>query len=149
MPSPLPPFETFDHTADIGLIARGATLGEAFANAGRGLFSLMVDLDRIEERKQRRIEVEAEDVEGLLVAWLAELLYVHEVEELVFSRFEIDEIGDRRIVALAFGEKLDLDRHNPQLMVKAITRHLLEVAREDLPADGGTSGYRLRIVLDI
>ena len=137
-----PPFETFDHTADIGIIGRGATLGEALANAARAMFSLMVDLDRVEPREERRIEVEAEDVEGLLVNWLAELLYVSEVDNLVFNRFDVDEIGDTRIVARAFGEPLDLDRHNPKLMIKAVTRHMLEVARED-------GGYRVRVVLDI
>jgi SHS2 domain-containing protein len=137
-----PPFETFDHTADIGIIARGATLGGAFANAAKAMFSLMVDLDRVEARDERRIEVEAEDREGLLIAWLAELLYLGEVDNLVFSRFDVDEISGTRIVARAFGEPLDLDRHNPKLMIKAVTRHMLEVARQD-------GGYQVRVILDI
>ncbi|HUS81804.1 MAG TPA: archease [Dehalococcoidia bacterium] len=137
-----PPFETFDHTADVGIIARGAGLAEAFASAAKAMFSLMVDLGRVEPRDERRIEVEAEDVEGLLVGWLAELLYVSEVDNLVFNRFDVDEISDTRIVARAFGEPLDLDRHNPKLMVKAVTRHMLEVAPE-------SGGYRVRVILDI
>ena len=102
----------------------------------------MVDLDRVEPREERRIEVEADDREGLLVAWLAELLYISEVDNLVFNRFDVDEISDTRIVARAFGEPLDLDRHNPKLMIKAVTRHMLEVA----PSDGG---YQVRVILDI
>jgi SHS2 domain-containing protein len=137
-----PPFETFDHTADVGIVARGGSLAEAFANAARAMFSLMVDLDRVEPREQRRIEVEADDREGLLVAWLAELLYLSEVDNLVFNRFEVDEISDTRIIARAFGEALDLERHNPQLMIKAVTRHMLQVAPE-----GG--GFQVRVILDI
>jgi len=137
-----PPFETFDHTADVGIIARGADLAEAFANAAKAMFSLMVDLDRVEPREERRIEAEADDREGLLVAWLAELVYLSEVDNLVFGRFEIDEISDTRIVARAFGEPLDLDRHNPKLMIKAVTRHMLQVA----PSDGG---FQVRAILDI
>jgi len=137
-----PQFETFDHTADVGIIARGADLGEALANAARAMFSLMVDLDRVEPREERRIEVEAEDVEGLLVNWLADLLYVSEVGNLVFSRFDMLEVSDTRVVARAAGERLDLDRHDPKLMIKAVTRHMLEVARED-------GGYRVRVILDI
>lgn len=137
-----PPFETFDHTADVGIIARGATLGEALANAARAMFSLMVDVDRVEPREERRIEVEAENVEGLLVNWLAELLYVSEVDNLVFSRFDMLEVSDTRVVARATGEPLDLDRHDPKLMVKAVTCHMLEVARED-------GGCRVRVILDI
>ena len=137
-----PSFETFDHTADVGIIARGADLGEALANAARAMFSLMVDLDRVEPREERQIEVEAEDVEGLLVNWLADLLYVSEVGNLVFSRFDMLEVSDTRVVARAAGERLDLDRHDPKLMIKAVTRHMLEVARED-------GGYRVRVILDI
>ncbi len=137
-----PPFETFDHTADVGIIARGGSLGEALANAARAMFSLMVDLDRVEPREERRIEVEAEDVEGLLVNWLAELLYVSEVDNLVFSRVDMLEVSDTRVVARAAGEPLDLDRHDPKLMIKAVTCHMLEVARED-------GGYRVRVILDI
>jgi SHS2 domain-containing protein len=137
-----PPFETFDHTADVGIVARGATLGEAFANAAKAMFSLMVDLDRVETREERRIEAESDDREGLLVAWLAELLYVSEVDNLVFSRFDVGEISGTHIVARAFGEPLDLDRHNPKLMIKAVTRHMLQVA----PRDGG---FQVRAILDI
>jgi protein archease len=137
-----PPFETFDHTADVGIIGRGVNISEAFSNAAKAMFSLMVDLDRVELREERRIEVEADDREGLLVAWLAELLYVSEVDNLVFNRFDVTEINDTRIIARAFGETLDLDRHNPKLMIKAVTRHMLEVA----PSDGG---YQVRVILDI
>jgi SHS2 domain-containing protein len=137
-----PLFETFDHTADVGIIARGATLGEAFANAAKAMFSLMVDLDRVEPREERRVEATADDREGLLVNWLAELIYLSEVDNLVFGRFEIDEISDARIVARAFGEPLDLERHNPKLMIKAVTRHMLQVAESD-------GVWQARVILDI
>ncbi len=139
---PQPPFEFFDHTADVSMIARGATLGEAFANAAKGMFALMVDLERVAEREERRVEVTADDAEGLLVNWLAELLYISEVDGLVFRRFDIEEASETRLAARAFGEALDLERHNPQLMIKAVTRHMLEVTPED-------AGWRVRVVLDI
>ncbi len=137
-----PPFEFFDHTADVGMIARGATLGEAFANAAKGMFALMVDLERVTERQERRVEVTADDAEGLLVNWLAELLFISEVDGLVFRRFDVEEAGQTRLAARAFGEALDLESHNPQLMIKAVTRHMLEVAHDD-------TGWRVRVVLDI
>lgn len=136
------PFETFDHTADVGIVARGADLAEAFANAAKAMFSLMVDLDRVRSLEERRVEVEAEDREGLLVAWLADLLYISEVDNFVFNRFDVDEISEAHLVARAFGEPLDLDRHSPQLMIKAVTRHMLQVA----PHDGG---WQVRAILDI
>ncbi len=137
-----PPFETFDHTADVGIVAHGATLAEAFANAAKAMFSLMVDLDRVEAREEHRVEAQADDREGLLVAWLAELLYVSEVENLVFGRFDVERLSDTEISARAFGEPLDLERHNPKLMIKAVTRHMLQVAPQN-------AGFQVRVILDI
>ena len=137
-----PPFEVFDHTADVGIVARGVTLTEAFANAARGMFSLMVDLDRVAERDERRVEVEADDLEGLVVHWLSELLFISEVDGLVFRRFDVDGLSDTKLAARAYGEPLDIERHNPQLMIKAVTRHQLQVGRED-------GGYRIRVIFDI
>jgi SHS2 domain-containing protein len=88
------------------------------------------------------VEVEAEDVEGLLTAWLLELLFITEVEGLVFRRFEVQEASPTRLVAVAHGEPLDPARHPKGAVVKAVTRHHLQVK----PSEGG---YRVRVILDI
>jgi SHS2 domain-containing protein len=137
-----PPFEVIDHTADVGIVARGATLAEAFANAATGMFSLMVELEEVAEREERRISVEAADLEGLLIAWLSELLFILDVEELVFSRFEVDRISATRLEGRAFGERLDRQRHPRGTAVKAVTRHMLRVGEADY-------GYEARVIFDI
>ena len=137
-----PPFEVFEHTADVGIVAHGADLRALFANAAQGMFSLMADLSGVEEREQRSIEVEARDREGLLVNWLTELLYYLDAEEMLFRRFEIDELSDTRLRGRAFGERIDRDRHDLRLGVKAVTRHMLEIAPEN-------GGYRATVLLDI
>lgn len=136
------PYRILDHTADVGLEATGATLGEAFANAATGMYSIMVHLDHVWERAQRRVEVQADDVEGLLTAWLLELLFVTEVEGLVFRRFDVQQASPTRLLAIAHGEPLDAKRHPKGAVVKAVTRHGLEVR----PFDGG---YRVRVILDV
>ena len=136
------PYCILDHTADVGLEAEGATLAEAFANAATGMYSIMVHLDRVSEKVQRPVEVQAEDVEGLLTAWLLELLFITEVEGLVFRRFDVREASPARLVAIAHGEPLDRKRHPKGAVVKAVTRHHLEVK----PFEGG---YRVRVILDI
>jgi SHS2 domain-containing protein len=135
-------YRIFDHTADVGLEAEGATLAEAFANAATGMYSIMVHLDRVSERVQRPVEVEAKDAEGLLTAWLLELLFITEVEGLVFRRFDVQEASPRHLAAVAHGEPLNPERHPKGAVVKAVTRHGLEVG----PVDGG---YRIRVILDI
>jgi len=137
-----PPFEVFEHTADVGIVARGADLRELFANAAQGMFSLMADLSGVEGREQRSIEVEARDREGLLVSWLTELLYYLDAQEMLFRRFEIDELSDTRLQGRAFGERIDRERHDLRLGVKAVTRHMLEIAPEN-------GGYRATVLLDI
>jgi SHS2 domain-containing protein len=136
------PYRILDHTADVGLEAEGATLAEAFANAAAGMYSIMVHLDRVSEKVQRPVKVEAEDVEGLLTAWLLELLFITEVEGLVFRRFDVQEASPARLVAVAHGEPLNPQRHPKGAVVKAVTRHGLEVK----PVEGG---YRVRVILDI
>ena len=106
------------------------------------MFALMAGLEGIDEREQRDIEVRARDLEGLLVAWLSELLYYVDAEELLFRRFDVARLTDTQLKAVAFGERIDRERHELHLGVKAVTRHMLEIARED-------GGYRARILFDI
>lgn len=122
-------------------MAYGRDLASLFANAALGMFALMVDLEGVEEREERRIEVTARDLEGLMVRWLTELLYHLDAHEMLFSRFEVLAIDGTRLEARALGEPIDRERHNLHFGVKAVTRHMLEVARED--------GYRATILFDI
>ena len=54
-------FEILDHTADVGIIAYGADLRQAFANAARALFSLITELDDVAEVVHRDMELTASD----------------------------------------------------------------------------------------
>lgn len=137
-----PPYEVIEHTADVGIVARGGDLAELFANAGLGMLSLMVDLEGVQPKNERRIEVRARDREGLLVRWLTELLFFLDAEEMVFRRLEIEELSDTHLRARALGERIDRERHRLHFGVKAVTRHMLEIAPEN-------GGYRATILFDI
>ena len=137
-----PPFEILEHTADVGVLARGRTLADAFAHAAEGIFSIMVNLDGVRETEQRPIAVAARDWPGLLVAWLSELLYYSDVEGLLFKRFEMQDFRPYALRAVAFGEPVDRQRHELGPGVKAITRHILEI-------DEGPEGWRVQVLLDI
>jgi SHS2 domain-containing protein len=122
-------FELIEHTADIGLKAYGETLAEAFANAAEGMFSLVVELDNVGEKESRRVEVQADDIEGLLFEWLNSLLYYFDVDMLLFSRLDIIEFEDNRLTAACYGEPYDSSRHRLRMGVKSATYHQLEVDR--------------------
>lgn len=133
-------YELIEHTSDIGLAAYGKTLAEAFANAARGMFSIIAELDKVREVESRRVEVGADDIEGLLFEWLNSLLYYFDVETLLFSRFDISEFEDTRLVAECRGEKYDSARHRLKTGVKSATYHMLEVDRRK---------NRVRVIFDI
>jgi protein archease len=135
-------FETFDHTADLGLRIRAATLDELFAEAGRALFATLVE-DPGSVRPQQRVEIELEgaDREYLLFDWLKALLYHFDAEHWLFSRFDV-RMSATGLRAEAWGEKLDWDRHVLSHEVKAITYHGLKVE----PASGG---WQAEVIVDI
>ena len=137
-----PSFEILEHTADVGIVAHGGSLPELFGNAATGMFAIMAELEGVRQTEERRIEVEARDHEGLMVRWLTELLYYLDAEELLFSRFVVEEVSERHLRARAFGERIDPERHQLHFGVKAVTRHMLEVA----PAE---DGYRAQVLFDI
>ncbi len=138
-----PRYEPLEHTSEAGVIAHGDTLAEAFANVAEGMYDLQLELDGIEEREQRQVALEGESTEALLVDWLLELIYLTDTEELVFRRFAVDELSETRLRARAWGEPFDPERHVANhAMVKAVTKHMLEIAEED-------EGYRIQVLFDI
>ena len=134
-------FEILDHTADVGIIAYGADMSQAFANAARGLFSLITDLDGVEEVLHRDAELTATDEENLLVEWLNELIYQFDTEGIIFKRFDIIRLDNTRLKARSYGEKVDKSKHKLKIGVKAATYHMLKVDKGD--------GCRVQVLFDI
>ncbi|MBA7619455.1 Protein archease [subsurface metagenome] len=134
-------FEILDHTADVGIIAYGADMKQAFANAAKGLFSLITELDDVDEALHRDIELTASDEESLLVAWLNELVYRFDTEGILFKRFDIIQLDDNRLQARVYGEKVDSSKHKLKTGVKAATYHMLKVEKNN--------GCRVQVLFDI
>jgi SHS2 domain-containing protein len=135
-------FDVVEHTADTGIIAYGTDMPEAFANAAYGMFSLMADLRQVREETSRYVEAEAGDRESLVVSWLNELLYIFDVERIIFKRFDVLEITNTRLKADAYGEKVDPSRHKLRGGVKAATYHTLKVAER-------RDRYSIRVIFDM
>jgi len=134
-------FEIIDHTADVGIIAYGGDIKQAFVNAARALFSLITELDNVEEVLYRDIEVTAPDEASLLVAWLNELIYLFDAESLIFNRFDIIKLNSTRLKARSYGERVDSSKHRLKTGVKAATYHMLKVDADD--------GFRVQVLFDI
>ena len=123
-------FKLIEHTADVGLVAYGETLAEAFASAAYGMFSIIAELDAVQETEFRRVEISEDDLEGLLFEWLNSLIYFFDVEMLLFKRFDIINLEGCRLEAMCCGEKYDPSRHCLKTGVKSATYHMLKVDRE-------------------
>jgi len=134
-------FEIVNHTADVGIIAYGDDISQAFANAARALFSLITELDDVEEILHRDIELVAPDEESLLVEWLNELICLFDTENIVFKRFDVTKLNNTQLKARSYGEKVDNSKHRLKTGVKAATYHMLKVAKGD--------GCRVQVLFDI
>ena len=135
-------YETFEHTADLGLLVEAADLDSLFAEAARGLLSILVeDIDAVLPQREVTIEVEGTERDYLLFDWLNELLYRYETEHLLFSQFDVT-VGPSGLTAIARGESLDSERHEPTHEVKAITYHEFVVMQTP-------SGWQAKMIVDI
>jgi SHS2 domain-containing protein len=135
-------FEILDHTADIGLIVYGEDLKTLFENAGEAFFHLITDLRKVRRRVERRIEIRGEALERLMVDWLSELLYLHDVENLLFKGFRIESVGEEGLRARVKGEPFQEGVHVIKTEVKAVTYHQIEVRKEN-------RGWRAQIIFDL
>ncbi len=121
-------YELIDHTADVGVKAYGKTLAEAFENVAKGMFDIITDSSEIESVGQYDIQLNAPELDQLLVDWLSELLFLHSAKNIVFGFFKIDlDEKNKKINAKVFGEKLDISKHKVGTEIKAVTYHMLEV----------------------
>jgi len=118
-------YEQLEHTADAMVRVHGKTLSERFENAAYAMFDQMTDVSQIEPKGEVKIVLEAESRERLLVDFLQELLYLHDVRSLVFSEFDVQTDG-KNLEALARGEAFDPEKHPKKALVKAVTYHVLE-----------------------
>ena len=135
-------FEVLDHTADIGLIVYGEDLKALFENAGEAFFHLMTDLKKVRPRTERRIEIGKENLERLMVDWLTGLLYLHDVEHLLFKKFQVESVGEDGLRARVKGEPFQEGIHVMKTGVKAVTYHQIEVRETK-------EGWRARIIFDL
>ena len=135
-------YELLAHTADIGIIARGRDMKEAFVNAARGLFSIIAEPRGVQAKDRIPMEVSAPDREALLVNWLNELIYLSSTREMLFSAFEIAMLSDTELRATVGGEKIVRSKHRLIREVKATTYHKLKVEQD-------ADGWRVQVIFDI
>ena len=138
-------FETFPHKADIGIRAKAKSLEDAFCEAAKALFSVMVELNNIKAKEEIEISVSAEELDLLFVEWLNALVSEAALRNMLFSEFDAKIEKRNNIFMLkgkAKGEKINLDKHNIKTEVKAATYSALKVEKEN-------SAWLVQCILDV
>ncbi|MEN8377073.1 MAG: archease [Gemmatimonadota bacterium] len=152
----LPGVRAIEHTADLGLDIEAPTLPELFHRAAAGMFMLVLGREEAGEAEAdqapgeapsagnadtvRSLSLSAVDLPALLVAWLRELLYLHQVEELTYASADFETLDE----AGSLKAQVKLAPASPETVreIKGVTYHQLAVVRQD-------GGWRARVVFDV
>ena len=122
-------WELYSHPSDIGIRGLGPTREEAFAQAALALTAVLTDPAKDEPRELVDIVCRDDDDEMLFMSWVSALLYEMDTRGMLFSRFEIEPI-EGGLRAKAWGEPVDVQKHEPAVEVKAATYMDLKVQRD-------------------
>jgi SHS2 domain-containing protein len=136
-----PSWAHFEHDADIGVRGVGPTKAEAFRQAALALTAVVTDPGGVRTLDAVPIFCEAPNDELLLVEWLNALIYEMAVRAMVFGDFSID-IDGRALRATAYGEAVDIGRHEPAVEIKGATLTALKVGE-------GPDGWHAQCVVDV
>lgn len=118
-----------EHTADTGISAAADSMNELFEIAAFAMFDIMVDLKNISDGKLWEIEVEASDLDELMVTWLTELLYLLEVGGMVPAEITVKEVSATSLRAEVRGQAIESREDMTLDQIKAVTYHHLKVEK--------------------
>jgi len=114
----------------MGVRGVGSTREAAFEQAALAMTAVVVDPAQVAPVTAVNIRCEAPDDELLLVDWLNALILEMAVRHMLFSRFEVTLDG-QRLIATAWGEPVDLSKHQPAVEIKGATYTELSVSRSE------------------
>jgi len=134
----LPGHSFEEHTSEVLVHLSAPTLEQLLVEAGRALAELMSDEPAGPVEGEDAIALEAPDHAALLVQWINELLFLSETRKRIFSRFEVERVGEGAVRARVQGWTPSRLR----TQVKAATFHRLSVR-------SGPEGLRAEVILDV
>lgn len=123
-------WELFPHGADIGIRGFGTTRDAAFEQAAFAMTAAVTDPQTVRPEIRVTLSCTAADKELLLVEWLNALVFEMATRGMLFSRFQVRSEG-LTLEGEAWGEAVDVARHEPAAEVKGATLTALEVTQRD------------------
>ena len=127
-------YRYLEHRTDAFVEVIGNTLEEAFENAAKSVVDTIIDIKRVENNDERKIEINEVDLKSLLYSWLEELIILTITDGFVGKTFDIVITKDDKyhLLATIKGEEINFKKHHFKLEIKAPTYHLMEI-REEKP----------------
>jgi SHS2 domain-containing protein len=122
-------YDFIDHTADLSVKVYGKNLEEIFINSSTAMMDLICNINMVRPLKSININVSGSTNEQLLVNWLQELLYIHEVKNLLFCSFIIKSITKNNVSGSIQGEEFDKSRHELLNDIKAVTYNKMDIRK--------------------
>mgnify|MGYP001611560060 FL=1 len=117
--------------ADVAFEAKNKDLNKLFEDCALATFDTMADLKKVKPKIKKEIKLQSNDIENLLFKFLEELIFLKDAKYIVFSKFKV-EIKENKIFKLkaaAYGDNIDIKKHNLKVDVKAATMHKFKVEK--------------------
>lgn len=126
-------YNFLDHATDAIIEVTAKDIKEAFAVAAEAEINLTLDQDKVEEKDKKEFTANGKDLRYLLFSWLEEIPFLLITEGFAIKRieFDIEENDGYKINAIAYGEPLDIHKHNFKVEIKAPTFYDMEIRTND------------------
>jgi len=136
-------YRFLDHATDAIIEVTAKDLKEAFSVTADAVINLTLDQDKVEEKEEKEFSAQGKDLHYLLFSWLEEIPFVLITEGFAIKRieFDIEKNEGYKINAVAYGEPLDVQKHNFKVEIKAPTFYDMEIREEN--------GVYMRFLLDL
>ena len=136
-------YKFLDHATDAIIEVTAKDLKEAFSITASAVINLTLDQDKVKEKEQRKFSAQGKDLRYLLFSWLEEIPFLLITEGFAIKRIELDIVHnqDYKINATAYGEPLDVKKHNFKVEIKAPTFYDMEIKQN--------GGVFMRFLLDL
>ena len=136
-------YKFLDHATDAFVEVTAKDLHEAFLVTANAVINITIDQDKVEEKEKIEFSASGKDLRYLLFSWLEEITFVLITEGFAIKRieFEIQKKEGYAILAKAYGEPLDLKKHNFKVEIKAPTFYEMKIEQNN--------GVFMRFLLDL
>jgi SHS2 domain-containing protein len=135
-------YKYIDHTSDLGVEIYGKDLPELFANGLFTVFDNILDLNTVEIKEARTIQLSAQTLEELLIDWFRELLFIFATEYFVAKEVKYIKIQNNKLSAEIAGEIFDTKRHRIKIEIKIPTYYMFKIQKTD-------NGYTATVIFDV